>query len=97
MKRIIYVLAFVLLAGSMMLSACAPATNTPVPPTATSAPVANTPVPPTATSAPASGEVVLPEVNPAQYSGTIIAAGSSTVYPLAERMAERFQDEGFAG
>jgi phosphate transport system substrate-binding protein len=48
------------------------------------------------TSAPR-GEVVLPEVDPAQYSGTIIAAGSSTVYPLAERMAELFLDAGFAG
>ncbi len=43
------------------------------------------------------GEIVLPPVNPADYSGTIIVAGSSTVYPLAERMAERFQDEGFQG
>ena len=30
-------------------------------------------------------------------SGDIIAAGSSTVYPLAERMAERFVDDGYAG
>ncbi len=114
MKRIVELLAFILLAGAMLLSACAPAatpvppTATPVPPTATSVPATNTPVPPTATSAPAtvaptatsapaSGKVALPEVDPAQYSGTIIAAGSSTVYPLAERMAELFLDEGFAG
>ena len=58
--------------------------------TATSAPEA------TATSAPESG-VMLPEIDPADYSGDIVAAGSSTVYPLAERMAERFKDEGFAG
>lgn len=38
---------------------------------------------------------VLPEVDPAEYSGTIVIAGSSTVYPLTERMAERFLDEGF--
>ena len=41
--------------------------------------------------------VMLPEIDPASVSGDIIAAGSSTVYPLAERMAERFKDEGFAG
>ena len=39
----------------------------------------------------------LPEVNPLAVSGDIIAAGSSTVYPLTERMAERFIDEGYAG
>jgi phosphate transport system substrate-binding protein len=30
-------------------------------------------------------------------SGDIVTAGSSTVFPLSERMAERFQDEGYAG
>ncbi len=38
---------------------------------------------------------MLPEVDPAMVSGDIIAAGSSTVYPLAEVMADRFKDEGF--
>jgi phosphate binding protein len=40
---------------------------------------------------------MLPEVDPAAVSGDIIAAGSSTVYPLSEVMADRFKDEGFAG
>jgi phosphate transport system substrate-binding protein len=40
---------------------------------------------------------MLPEVNPLELSGDVIIAGSSTVFPLAERMAERFEDEGFAG
>ncbi|MHC1782014.1 MAG: PstS family phosphate ABC transporter substrate-binding protein [Anaerolineaceae bacterium] len=40
---------------------------------------------------------MLPDIDPASVSGNIIAAGSSTVYPLAEVMAERFKDEGFAG
>ncbi len=44
-----------------------------------------------------SGGVVLPEVDPLAVSGDIITAGSSTVFPLSERMAERFQDEGFSG
>jgi phosphate transport system substrate-binding protein len=40
---------------------------------------------------------MLPAVNPADYSGDIAIAGSSTVYPLAERMADLFRQEGFAG
>jgi phosphate transport system substrate-binding protein len=40
--------------------------------------------------------VTLPEVDPLQVSGDIVPAGSSTVFPLSERMAERFQDEGYA-
>jgi phosphate transport system substrate-binding protein len=41
--------------------------------------------------------VTLPEVNPLEVTGDIITAGSSTVFPLSERMAERFQDEGYVG
>jgi phosphate transport system substrate-binding protein len=40
---------------------------------------------------------VLPEVNPLEVEGDIVTAGSSTVFPLSERMAERFQDEGYDG
>lgn len=43
---------------------------------------------------PGSGEVTLPPVNPADYSGEIVTAGSSTVFPLTERMAELWEDEG---
>ena len=43
-------------------------------------------------------EVVgLPQVDPLSVSGDIVSAGSSTVFPLAERMAERFQNEGYSG
>ena len=38
----------------------------------------------------------LPMVDPLSISGDIVTAGSSTVYPLSERMAERFQNEGYA-
>jgi phosphate transport system permease protein len=38
-----------------------------------------------------------PIISPQSVSGEIIAAGSSTVYPLSAHMAERFQAEGFAG
>jgi phosphate transport system substrate-binding protein len=43
----------------------------------------------------ASGE--LPMVDPLNVTGDVISAGSSTVFPLAERMAERFQEEGYSG
>lgn len=39
----------------------------------------------------------LPGVNPLKVSGNIITAGSSTVFPLSERMAERFKEEGYGG
>ena len=39
----------------------------------------------------------LPAVNPIEVSGDIVTAGSSTVFPLTERMADRFRDEGYAG
>lgn len=42
-------------------------------------------------------DMELPAVDPLAVSGDIAMAGSSTVFPLAERMAERFQDEGYDG
>jgi phosphate transport system substrate-binding protein len=39
----------------------------------------------------------LPGVNPLKVSGNIVTAGSSTVFPLSERMAERFSEEGYNG
>ena len=47
-----------------------------------------------AESEPAGG---LPMANPLDVSGNVVSAGSSTVFPLAERMAERYQNEGFGG
>ena len=43
----------------------------------------------------ATGE--LPPADPLAVSGDIVTAGSSTVFPLSERMAERYSSEGFAG
>ena len=40
---------------------------------------------------------MLPLVDPLAVLGDVISAGSSTVFPLAEVMAARFQDEGFSG
>jgi phosphate transport system substrate-binding protein len=41
--------------------------------------------------------VQLPPVDPLDVTGDIVTAGSSTVFPLTERMAERFQREGYGG
>jgi phosphate transport system substrate-binding protein len=46
----------------------------------------------------ADGDLVqLPPVDPLDVTGDIVTAGSSTVFPLTERMAERFQREGYGG
>jgi phosphate transport system substrate-binding protein len=92
---------------TLLLSACGAATTqAPVveqPKEEAAAPEANKAPEPTATTAPSGGVVMeegkikLPEVDPADVSGDIITMGSSTVFPLTERMAERFEDEGFAG
>lgn len=80
----------ILVATAMVLAACA----APATPTAAPEP---TQVP--ATEVPA----VEPTADPmAMYapdavSGDIVTAGSSTVFPLSERMAEVFSDEGFEG
>jgi phosphate transport system substrate-binding protein len=41
--------------------------------------------------------VILPPVDALAVTGDIVTAGSSTVFPLTERMAERFQSEGYSG
>ena len=41
--------------------------------------------------------MMLPAVDPLKLEGKIIAAGSSTVFPLTEKVAEVFKDEGFKG
>jgi phosphate transport system substrate-binding protein len=45
----------------------------------------------------AGGMAMLPEVDPLAVEGDVVTAGSSTVFPLAEAVAERFYDEGFGG
>jgi phosphate transport system substrate-binding protein len=83
---------------SLALAACGPAA-TPQPTQAaldTSAPADTAAPQATVTEAPQS-QVTLPNVDPAQFDGNIIVAGSSTVFPLTERMAEIFNDDGFTG
>ncbi|HLF38014.1 MAG TPA: PstS family phosphate ABC transporter substrate-binding protein [Anaerolineales bacterium] len=88
-----------LLVAGTLLAACATAAPTGAP---TSAPVQVEPtagVEPTAAppQAEPAAEGALPEVNPLEVTGDIITAGSSTVFPLSERMAERFEEEGYSG
>jgi phosphate transport system substrate-binding protein len=51
--------------------------------------------PPTVGSEETGNATGLPEVYPAAVEGDIIVAGSSTVYPLTEAVAESFYDEGY--
>lgn len=85
-------LLFVVVAMSLLLAACGtPATQSP-----TAAP---TPVEPTKAPEPtvAPTEDPMAMYLPENVSGDIITAGSSTVFPLSERMAELFQQEGYTG
>ena len=43
-----------------------------------------------------SDDPMLPGINPLDVQGHIVTAGSSTVFPLSERLVERFKDEGYA-
>ena len=92
-----YMFIFVLV--TLLVAACAPAT--------TEAPTqAPEPTEVPATEVPAATDAPTTEVPVADplaiyaadaVSGDIIAAGSSTVFPLAERMKQRFEEEGFEG
>ena len=43
----------------------------------------------------ATGAAALPPINPAEVDGSLIAAGSSTVFPLTERIGEIFVADGY--
>lgn len=95
MSKKLYLVMSVLIGVSVLLSACgSAATPTAV---ATEVPVATKAVQPTAEP------TVEPTMDPmAMYlpdavSGAIVSAGSSTVFPVTERMKQRFEEEGFTG
>lgn len=92
-KKFVFPLSIVFIMA-MVLAACAPK----------SAPTTVPAVEPSATTAP--NNVVITEVpvadplaayGPEAVSGAIVSAGSSTVFPLSERMKQRFEEEGFIG
>lgn len=86
---------FVVLTALFILSACGTAaTPTAV---ATKMPVATDAVQPTSE---ATVELTIDPMAmymPDAVSGAIVSTGSSTVFPLSERMKQRFEEEGFAG
>ncbi len=108
MQHKTYSLIAVVMLVAVALGACAPAATptaaplvaAPIEPAAVQpTAIPATEVPPTTapTEAPVAVEGMLPEVDLASLSGDINTAGSSTVYPISEVIAEMFQNEGFAG
>ena len=102
MRRAIPTFIFVLLAFSLILAACQPAatpTSAPQPTQAAQQPT-SAPAPTQASqsgSPVAQSKIQLPAIDPDDYSGDIYIAGSSTVYPLTERIVEIFKSEGYEG
>src|SRR5688572_20244220 len=91
MSKIARSFVFVLAVLSLVIAACGGS--------ATQAPVAT--VVPTEASTDAPTEAVVEDplamYAPDAVTGDVITAGSSTVFPLSERMAELFQQEGYTG
>ena len=94
MTKTVRSLLFVFVMASLVLAACgggsavdAPAADAPAESEPTMAPDTSSPV----------GEGPMAMYAPDAVSGDIVVAGSSTVFPLAERMIERFGEEGFDG
>jgi phosphate transport system substrate-binding protein len=99
MQRKTYFFLALLMIGAMLLAACQPkATEAPVveeqQEEATEVPVVEEEP---EEEAEETAEGMLPMVDPLSVTGDIVIAGSSTVYPLGERMAARFKDEGYSG
>jgi len=96
MLKTVRSLLFIVVAMSLLLAACgAPATEAPVVVEPTVAPATEAPVVVEPTVAPTEDPMAM--YAPDAVSGDIITAGSSTVFPVTERMAELFQQEGYTG
>jgi len=91
---------FVIIAMSFLLAACGGATPTQAPvvePTFAPTEAVATMAEPTTAATEAPTEDAMAMYAPDAVSGDIIAAGSSTVFPLADSMKHRFEEEGFGG
>ena len=89
-----YLYVPVLFVIAILAAACAPAA------TPTAAPTAVPTKAVVVTEAPAATATVADPMAmyaPDAVSGAIVSAGSSTVFPLSERMKQRFEEEGFTG
>ena len=97
MTKFVRPLMFVFVAMSLLLAACGGAQTTTEAPVVepTTAPAEPTAAPAEPTTAPAEDPLAM--YAPDAVSGDIITAGSSTVFPLSERMKQRFEEEGFSG
>lgn len=96
MTKTVRLLMFVFVLASLVLAACgAPAATEAPAVEPTSAPAEPTAVPVEPTAVPAEDPMAM--YAPDAVSGDIITAGSSTVFPLSERMKQRFEEEGFTG
>jgi phosphate transport system substrate-binding protein len=99
MRKNLYVLFAAFVLASLVLAACGGGTiQTPAPAEEPAAPAEEPAAEPTEAPAeePASDDPMAMYA-PDAVSGDIVIAGSSTVFPLAERMIERFSEEGFDG
>ncbi len=95
MSKIFRVSLFLMVALSLVLAACgAPATEAPATEAATEAPATEAA---TEEPTPAATEDPMAMYAPDAVEGDVITAGSSTVFPVTERMAELFQQEGYTG
>ena len=97
MRKNLYVLFAAFVLASMILAACGGGTiQTPAPEAPAAAPT-KAPAPTAAPAADTMTDDPMAMYAPDAVSGDIVIAGSSTVFPLAERMIERFAEEGFDG
>jgi phosphate transport system substrate-binding protein len=94
MTKIVRTRMFALIVTSFVLAACAPVTTQAPEPQSEALTIAPEPTE-VLTEAPAEDPMAM--YAPDAVTGDIIAAGSSTVFPLAERMKQRFEEEGFSG
>ena len=102
MTKFVRSFMFALIVTSFVLAACAPATTqapepTQAPPTEAAEPTTAPAEPTEASATEAPAEDPLAMYAPDAVSGDIVTAGSSTVFPLTERMKQRFEEEGFTG
>jgi phosphate binding protein len=96
MTKLARPLLFVFVAMSLLLAACGTSPSGGGAPAANEAPVVEpTTAPVESTVAPVEDPLAM--YMPDAVAGDIITAGSSTVFPLSERMAELFQQEGYTG
>ncbi len=90
MRRVFTAVLFVAVL-SVVMAACAP-TATPTPAAAPTEAVQQ-PAPTEVVQAPADPF----DINPADFSGDITMAGSSTVFPVSEKIVELFKADGYEG